>query len=157
MVCAKTVFKAVAFVNGTINGTIFFEQHGEDAPVKVFGDIDGLSAGKHGFHVHQYGDLSGGCLSAGPHFNPFNKTHGAPDDETRHVGDLGNIIANDKGRATLDIKDELIQLTGDLNIVGRAIVIHQGVDDLGKGGNEESTKTGNAGARLGCAIIGIAK
>jgi Cu/Zn superoxide dismutase len=35
----------------------------------------------------------------GPHFNPNNLTHGAPEDEVRHAGDLGNIVANAEGKA----------------------------------------------------------
>lgn len=44
----------------------------------IEGHISGLSQGQHGFHIHQYGDSRKGCDSAGPHFNPFGKTHGGP-------------------------------------------------------------------------------
>ncbi|GFR10820.1 superoxide dismutase [Trichonephila clavata] len=126
------------------------------APVSITGQISGLGAGLHGFHVHQYGDLSQGCASAGGHFNPFGKNHGAPSDEERHIGDLGNIEAGQNGVANINIVDHQLRLCGPLSIVGRAIVIHANQDDLGRGGNEESLRTGNAGARVGCCVIGAA-
>lgn len=64
-----------------------------------------------------------GCMSSGPHFNPFGKTHGAPSDEVRHVGDLGNIEADDLSVAKVKINDSCISLTGPLNIVGRTLVV----------------------------------
>ena len=64
------------------------------------------------------GDLSNGCASAGPHFNPFEMTHGAPTDVNRHVGDLGNIETDSKGVATFSFEDSLISLNGPLSIVG---------------------------------------
>lgn len=116
----------------------------------------GLTPGKHGFHIHEFGNLTNGCITAGPHYNPDCKTHAGPDDEVRHVGDLGNIEADTAGRAVYDRDDRLIMIYGDYNnIVGRAVVVHEGVDDLGKGGNDESLKTGNAGARVACGVIGI--
>lgn len=73
----------------------------------------------------------------------------------RHVGDLGNIEANAQGTAQLNIVDKIISLTGSNSIIGRAIVIHSDVDDLGKGGTNLSLSTGNSGSRVGCGVIGI--
>jgi Cu-Zn family superoxide dismutase len=74
-----------------------------------------------------------GCISAGAHFNPFGKTHGGPESEERHVGDLGNVIANDEGVAKFDFVDKLVRLNGPNSIVGRAMVVHADPDDLGLG------------------------
>lgn len=125
--------------------------------MKVTGEISGLKPGKHGFHVHEFGDATNGCTSAGAHFNPTSKTHGAPDAAERHVGDLGNVQADSNGVAKVNIEDKLISLTGDNNVLGRTIVIHEDEDDLGLGGVELSKTTGNAGGRLGCGVIGITK
>lgn len=74
-----------------------------------------------------------GCISAGEHLNPFKKTHGAPDAEERHLGDLGNVKADEKGDAIIDFSDSKISLYGPHSIVGRAIVVHTDQDDLGLG------------------------
>jgi Cu-Zn family superoxide dismutase len=82
-------------------------------------------------------------------------THGGPNDAIRHAGDFGNILADENGNATHQTKGTLISLyPGDMGYsVGRAFVVHEGTDDLGKGGNEESLRTGNAGGRLACCIV----
>lgn len=123
--------------------------------MSVTGEISGLAPGLHGFHIHEFGDNTNGCTSAGPHFNPTKQEHGAPDAAVRHVGDLGNIEAGSDGIAKIDLSDKLISLNGDNNIVGRTVVVHADIDDLGVGGHDLSKSTGNAGARLGCGVIGI--
>ncbi|XP_030648381.1 superoxide dismutase [Cu-Zn] [Chanos chanos] len=151
------VLKAVCVLKGTgeVTGTVYFEQENDSAAVKVTGEIKGLTPGEHGFHVHAFGDNTNGCISAGPHFNPHNKTHGGPTDEVRHVGDLGNVTAGEDNVAKISIVDKQLTLTGPLSIIGRTMVIHEKADDLGKGGNDESLKTGNAGGRQACGVIGI--
>eukprot|EP00968_Pinguiococcus_pyrenoidosus_P018900 scaffold1958_cov253-Pinguiococcus_pyrenoidosus.AAC.3 len=89
-------------------------------------------------------------------FNPFGRNHGAPEDEERMVGDLGNIIANDDGLAEVQIEDRQVKLIGPHSIIGRSLVITAGEDDLGRGGHELSLVDGNAGARVAAAVIGIA-
>ncbi|XP_062342337.1 superoxide dismutase [Cu-Zn] [Osmerus eperlanus] len=151
------VLKAVCVLKGTgeVTGTVFFEQEGDNGPVKLTGEISGLTPGEHGFHVHAFGDNTNGCISAGPHFNPHSKTHGGPTDDVRHVGDLGNVTAGQDNVAKISIQDKHLTLNGVHSIIGRTMVIHEKADDLGKGGNEESLKTGNAGGRLACGVIGI--
>jgi Cu-Zn family superoxide dismutase len=69
-------------------------------------------------HVHAFGDNTNGCTSAGPHFNPHNKTHGAPEDEERHVGDLGNFKTDGQGNAQGTVEDKLIKLIGSESVIG---------------------------------------
>jgi len=140
-----------------VNGVVNFVQDGDS--VKISGEISGLAPGLHGFHVHQFGDNTDGCTSAGPHYNPDGCSHGAPTNGQgeRHAGDLGNVTAGEDGVAKLDITDSMISLTGERSVLGRTMVIHADVDDLGQGGHELSKTTGNAGGRLACGVIGICK
>ena len=91
----------------------------------------------------------------GPHFNPHNATHGGPTSSVRHVGDLGNIHTDSSGAAKGTIEDKHVKLIGPESVIGRMVVVHAGEDDLGQGGNEESLKTGNAGGRAACGVIGV--
>lgn len=132
-----------------VKGTVTFTKHVDG--IEVVAEITGLTPGKHGFHVHQFGDCSkmdGTC--AGGHFNPEGERHGGPDAEHRHVGDLGNLTADASGKATYKRVDNLIAFEGPSSIIGRSIIIHDGADDL------TSQPTGDAGGRVGCGVIGIA-
>eukprot|EP00347_Sterkiella_histriomuscorum_P000075 403377282 len=142
----------------TAHGVVHFLQNSMFQKTRIQGEFQGLTPShKHGFHIHQYGNLSQGCVTAGPHFNPLNQLHGGPDSIIRHVGDLGNIQADDQGLSKLDFEDHQITLHGPLSIVGRACVLHRDTDDHGTADNEESKKTGNAGPRIACGIIGLSK
>jgi len=152
--------KAVAVVRGdsSVSGVVTFEQESENSPTKISWEIKGNdSNAKRGMHIHQFGDNTNGCTSAGPHFNPFNKEHGAPDDADRHVGDLGNIETDSQGISKGSVEDKFVKLIGPQSVLGRTVVVHSGTDDLGKGGHPDSKKTGNAGGRPACGVIGIAE
>lgn len=95
----------------------------KDGPTVVTGEVVGLKEGNHGFHIHEFGDYSNGCVSAGSHFNPKGKEHGGPDDENRHAGDLGNIVAGADGKAPINITDKQIPLCGPDSIIGRSVVV----------------------------------
>ncbi|KAK3354750.1 putative SOD-1 superoxide dismutase (Cu-Zn) [Neurospora tetraspora] len=152
--------KAVAVLRGDSNvkGTVIFEQESESAPTTITYDISGNDPNaKRGFHIHTFGDNTNGCTSAGPHFNPRGTTHGDRTAEVRHVGDLGNLETDAQGNAKGSVTDNLVKLIGPESVIGRTVVVHAGTDDLGKGGNEESLKTGNAGPRPACGVIGISQ
>ena len=138
-----------------VQGVVRFRTVGRNQ-VEVSYSLTGLSDGLHGFHIHEYGDLSEGCKSACAHFNPQGKTHGGPHDAERHAGDLGNVDARDGvAKGKLVVSGISLNPKSRLSIIGRAVVVHADPDDLGRGGNAESLRTGNAGARIGCAVIGL--
>ncbi|XP_066260881.1 superoxide dismutase [Cu-Zn]-like [Euwallacea similis] len=140
------------FNKSTVEGLVNFTETSDG--VLIEGRITGLPKGSHGFHIHVYGDLSDGCVSTGGHFNPKNVSHGAPNASERHVGDLGNIIADDTEVAAFSFNDTIIALSGENNIIGRSVVIHSDPDDMGLGNANDSKTTGHAGLRIGCGVIG---
>jgi Cu-Zn family superoxide dismutase len=150
---------AIAVFNDAIKGTVKFTEDLNNNFVVIDLNLTGLKPNSlHGFHVHEAGDLSDKCTSMCAHFNPYGKTHGCPGMLERHVGDLGNIKTNSKGEAKYTFYDNVIKLRGTkCNIIGRGLIIHEDEDDCGKGGNAESLKTGNAGKRIACAVIGYSK
>lgn len=147
-----TYSKAVAVVHPLkgqeVNGTVTFVK--VDDGVRVTAHLEGLDEGRHGFHIHQYGDCTApDGTSAGGHYNPTDMQHGAPTAEQRHMGDMGNIVAGSEGQADLSYTDTHIKLNGPNSIIGHGIIVHQGEDDL------ESQPSGAAGPRIGCGVIGV--
>lgn len=137
----------------TVHGVVEFIQRPKHLDIKY--RIHNLSDGEHGFHIHKCGDLTKGCSSGCSHFNPAKCNHGGLKSRNCHAGDLGNIKSK-RGLSTGTIRTKKITLRKSIrNIIGRMIIVHADKDDLGKGGDEESLKTGNAGKRLACGVIGI--
>jgi Cu-Zn family superoxide dismutase len=146
--------RAVAVLHPTqgnnVEGTVRFEAG--TGGVKVTASLKGLAPGTHGFHVHEFGDCTAADgASAGGHFNPAGHPHAGPKDALRHAGDLGNVEAKADGTATLEWTDPQMKLEGPDGVIGHAVIAHKDADDL------KTQPTGNAGARLACGVIGVAK
>jgi Cu-Zn family superoxide dismutase len=148
----KPATKAVAVIqplqDSGVRGVVTFIQEGNG--VRVVAEITGLSPGKHGFHIHEFGDgTSADGLALGGHFNPGNTMHGGPEDQERHVGDLGNLEADKSGRAKYNRLDTRIALHGRNSIIGRSVVIKERVDDY------KTQPGGGAGQRIAYGTIGV--
>ena len=147
--------KAVAAIKslgtGAVSGVIHFEP-ATPRGTRIWGELAGLAPGKHGFHVHQFGDCSApDGTSAGGHFNPTGAHHGGPTSADRHVGDLGNIEADTDGKAKFELTDATSSLTGEHSLIGHSVIVHEKTDDL------TTDPAGNAGPRIACGVIGYAK
>ena len=134
-----------------VTGTVTFTPVADG--VQVHAEIAGLTPGKHGFHIHEFGDCSAAdASSAGAHFNPTNQPHAGPDAAARHEGDMGNVEADASGNAKLDYVDHQISLANDAkSAIGRSVVVHAKPDDL------KTQPSGDSGARIACGVIGWAK
>jgi Cu-Zn family superoxide dismutase len=139
-----------------IKGKVTFTLN-DDNTTTVHVYAKGLEPGLHGFHIHASGDLSEHCHSLCSHFNPLNKNHGGRTGSQRHLGDLGNISVNNEGIVRETFTMDYLPLIGKHGIIGRSVIIHKDEDDLGKGRDPESKKTGNSGKRLLCGVIGYSK
>lgn len=140
--------------DSTVKGSIRFTV--VDGRLHASGDISGLKPGsEHGFHIHEKGDCSApDGSSAGGHFNPGNAEHGSIDAPAHHGGDMPNIVADAQGNAHVDgpVSSNVNAGKGDgFDIIGRGLIVHADPDDY------HSQPTGNAGARLACAVIAKAQ
>ena len=134
MIVATTLFD-----HPHIKGIIEFEEKGAKVVIKGNLKSTKYKNSSHGIHIHEAGDLSDKCMGACAHFNPYNKQHGGPTSRERHVGDLGNIHFDAKGVAKFRMEDALVKLRGTkANVIGRSVVIHEDMDDLGMGGHNDS-------------------
>ena len=150
------VHEAIAVVQPTkghtAKGVVHFSEM--DGKLRITIDLEGLEPNtSHGFHIHQYGDSSAeDGTSTGGHFAPDGHRHGAPDAVEHHAGDLGNVRSDANGNVHQEMTVDFITIAGPKNpILGRAVILHEGEDDL------TSQPTGAAGARIGYGVIGIAK
>jgi Cu-Zn family superoxide dismutase len=149
------VKEAIAVIHGTqgndkVKGVVRFTQATQG--VQVLATVEGLNPGQeHGFHVHEFGDASApNGDSAGGHYNPDGHPHGKPGAEKHHAGDMGNLKADDKGVAKLEVMLPGASITGKNALLGRGVIVHAKPDD-------GSQPTGNAGARIGIGVIGVAQ
>jgi superoxide dismutase, Cu-Zn family len=143
---AKAMIEGAGDNKGKIHGTVTFTQ--EDGGVKVVADIEGLSAGQHGFHIHETPNVSApDLMSTGGHWNPDGHKHGGPDAAEHHAGDLGNITADSKGHAHLETMLKGVSVSGEKSVVNHAVVVHEKADDL------KSDPAGNAGKRIAGGVI----
>jgi Cu-Zn family superoxide dismutase len=128
-------------------GTANFQEDGDQVTLTLV--VSGATPGKHGAHIHENGDCSAAdASSAGAHWNPTSKSHGTPD-ANHHLGDLGNIEIGQDGKGTLTLSKTAWKIgDGSANdVVGKAVVIHAGEDDL------MTDPAGNSGSRVACGVI----
>ena len=152
-VAAASIERAIAIIQptdgNTVSGTVDFSQTADG--VTIVTNLKGLPPnGVHGWHIHEFGDLSDpNGKATGGHYNPEGHDHALPAEEIRHAGDLGNLKVDAQGNASLEMTVTNISINGELNpILGRGVIIHADEDDGGQ-------PTGNAGGRIGQGVIGV--
>ena len=131
-----------------VSGTATFTQTGQNVMVRI--EVENVSPGEHGVHIHEYGDCSApDGKSAGGHWNPTNVAHGKWGEGEFHLGDIGNIMVGEDGTGSIELATDLWEIgTGsDIDVVGKSIIVHADPDDF------VSQPSGNAGARIGCGVI----
>ena len=132
----------------TVNGVVAIIQPDSSDTVRITGKIVNLTPGAHGFHIHENGDCTTpDASSAGEHFNPTGTSHGDRAASVRHVGDMGNIVADAEGTATFDFMETQAMFNGANSVVGKSFIVHSLPDDF------MTQPSGNSGQRLACGVI----
>jgi Cu-Zn family superoxide dismutase len=148
---SRAVAVMVAVGGAKAHGPLFFDV-GDDGAMKVKGELTGLPPGKHAYHVHQFGDCSSADgESAGTHFH-FGGSSENPGEGIAHItGDLGDLDVPADGKVSVDSRVDKAALQGGFSIIGRSVIIHE------RGNDPSKPPMGDAGGRIACGVIGIAK
>jgi len=152
--CAVAVLSGGFGATPGVSGMVTFEQNPSGRGMLVRGQLSGLPRKAClAMHIHEGGNLAQGCVSVGDHWNPFNVKHGPPT-EVSHAGDFGNLITDSAGTAEFSVTNVMLASLTVNDVLGRAFVVHERMDDLGYGGHPLSLKNGNSGRRIACGVIG---
>ena len=138
----------MATQGNAVTGQVQFTRLGDK--VLVTGEVRGLQPNtEHGFHIHEKGDCSSGDgMSAGGHFNPDGKAHGAHAQPEHHAGDLPSLKADANGTARISFESTTLSVgSGIRDVVGRGLIVHRDPDDY------TTQPTGNSGPRMACGVI----
>ncbi len=140
---SRTAVAEIEPINGgDLSGRIVFEEMGDY--VLITGTVGGLTRGKHGFHIHE----GTSCSDRGGHFNPEGSAHGSPNESVHHLGDLGNLVAEeDPDDSAYEHISRVVSLSGPNSVVGHALVVHQNEDEY------IPQPSGSSGPEIGCGII----
>ena len=132
---------------GTASGQAHFTQVADGVEMKV--TMQGLTPGEHAIHVHANADCGNAGENAGPHWNPTGEEHGKWGSSPYHRGDIGNLVADAQGNATLTFTSNVWSIGGtpDTDVVGRTVIVHASSDDF------KTQPTGNAGGRIACGVV----
>ena len=146
----QVAFPLVSKSGSDVTGEVAFVEN--DGVITMKATLNGLSEGKHAIHIHEKADCSSDDgKSTGGHWNPTAEPHGKWGDEGGyHKGDIGNFNADAEGNAEVSMSTDEWCIGCDdetKNILGKAIIVHQGVDDF------TSQPSGAAGTRISCGGI----
>ena len=128
--------------------------HAAKGKVKLKLEIAGAEPGTHAVHLHEKGDCTApDGSSAGGHWNPTHEDHGKWAASPFHHGDIGNVEVGADGKGTLTLTTDLWTIGGapETDVVGKAVIVHAKADDFA------TQPTGNAGGRVGCGVVELAK
>lgn len=143
-------FKMEPKSDSNVDGEVEFTE--ENGTVTMKATFSGLTQGEHAIHIHEKADCSSADgTSTGGHWNPTFQPHGKWGDAGGfHVGDIGNFMADSEGNGSVEFSTDKWCIGCEdetKNIVGKAVIVHQGVDDF------TSQPSGAAGARISCTGI----
>jgi superoxide dismutase, Cu-Zn family len=145
---APAATAAMADQSGTALGTLTLTEM--DGGIHITGELTGVPNGEHGIHIHAVGtcDAAAKFESAGPHFERGDNKHGTMNPDGPHAGDLENVVADDDGKAVVDLHNEKVATLAELmDTDGTAIVIHEKADDY------TTDPSGNSGDRFACGVV----
>lgn len=145
---ARTATATLEAKSGSsLTGSATFTQVGDAVRLELH--VNGAPDGEHAVHIHERGDCSAeDGTSAGGHWNPAGVDHGQWGHPPHHLGDIGNMtVADGHGMISLENAPWTIGDGGPSDVVGKAVIVHAGVDDF------KTQPTGAAGGRIGCGVI----
>jgi Cu-Zn family superoxide dismutase len=144
--------------NGADVGFVKLTKQG--GKVIVRGEVEGLTPGFHGFHVHSVGQCVAPFTSAGGHYNPGGTGHGS------HAGDMPSLLVMDDGTAEAQFASDRFTIAELFDADGSAIIVHAGADNFANiptryqsttegvlGPDSATLATGDAGARVACGVV----